>query len=125
MEITSDLLFNAASGAGVGFVVGYLAKKSMKIMFKIAIVIGVLYIGSLAYLQNIKVIAINQQAMDNLINSSYAKINSFVGAECASNITNSECIEKVSMPFHDVLNQLGLPLTSGLGAGFLLGWMKA
>lgn len=125
MEITTDLLFNAGSGVAVGAVIGYLAKKSMKIMFKIAIVIGVLYIGSLAYLQNIKVIAINQQAMDNLINSSYAKINSFVGAECASNITNSECIEKVSMPFHDVLNQLGLPLTSGLGAGFLLGWMKA
>lgn len=135
MEITSDLLINAGSGIALGTVSGWLLKKAMKVAFKIAIVIGVFYIASLAYLQNIKVIAINQQALDNLVQEGYSQVNKFIGVECngenmqqlqnnAGEIINSECLEKITVPFTDILQNLGIPLTTGFGLGFVLGWMR-
>ena len=78
MEITSNLLLSAGSGLLAGGIVGFILKKIVKIAAKIAIAIGILWVASLMYLQHIRVIQIDENALDNLIQSGYDTINNTI-----------------------------------------------
>lgn len=76
-------------------------------------VILTFFIFALIYLQSIKVININENALDSLVNTTYTHINSTIGPDALFN------------PAQYILTNLGIPLTFGIGAGFLIGWSKA
>jgi uncharacterized membrane protein (Fun14 family) len=111
--ITSDSIIFGAAGFGAGYFVGYLLKKTMKILFKLSLVLLSVFVTALFYLQSIKVIAINEHALNNLINSGYQQLNNTIGTEAIAN------------PAHYVITALGLPLTTGITGGFLIGWVRS
>jgi|SRR5215211_3900784 len=111
--ITTDTIIFGAAGFGAGYFIGFLVKKTMKILFKLSLAILAVFITALFYLQSIKVIAINEKALDSLINNGYQHLNNTIGTEAIAN------------PIHTVITSLGLPLTSGIGAGILIGWVRS
>lgn len=137
--ITSDFLVSGASGLAVGFGIGYSIKKVMKVVLKLVMVIAVFWVGSLIYLQSIRVINLNENALDNLLNQTFNNVNNIVGytnIQCADHSLNEiidssgkvisqECINEISQPVvANLFTNLGLPLTTGLGFGIMLGWMR-
>jgi uncharacterized membrane protein (Fun14 family) len=112
MELNNDLIINGGSGLAVGFVAGWLLKKISGILFKFLMVILTMFVFGLIYLQSIKVIHINEQALDNLMSSTYNQINSTIGPDAIVN------------PANYIVTSLGIPITFGIGAGFLMGWAK-
>ena len=113
MELNSDMILYGAGGAGAGYAIGWILKKTIKVLFKIAMVIAVLFVTALVYLQSIRVIEINEEALDTLINEGYNQINNTIGTSDA--VTN---------PMMYVVTNLGLPMSSGLSVGLIAGWLK-
>ena len=112
MEITSDTILYGARGVAVGTGVGWILKKTVTIIFKLLMVLATLFVGALVYLQSIKVIEINERALDNLMTEGYNQLNQTVGTDAIHN------------PMMYGVSNLGLPVTSGLGLGLIIGWMK-
>lgn len=137
--ITSDLIVSGVSGTVIGFGIGYAIKKVMKVVLKLIMVIAVFWVGSLIYLQSIKVINLNERALDNLLNNTFNGVNNIMGyttvsckdhslneiIDSSGKVLNQECINEISQPvFANLFTSLGIPLTTGLGFGILLGWIK-
>lgn len=112
MEFNSDTILYGASGLAVGTGIGWVLKKTMMILFKLIMVIATLFVGALVYLQSIKVIHVNEAALNNLMNEGYNQLNNTIGTDAINN------------PMMYVVTNLGLPVTSGLGLGILLGWSR-
>lgn len=108
MELTSNTVIYGASGLAAGYVVGWLAKKTISILFKFAMVIMVLFVVALMYLEHIGTIRINERALDNLLNHTYTTLNP----------------ELIINPIDNIATSLGLPLTSGIVVGAIAGWIK-
>lgn len=113
MELNSDLVINGGAGLAAGFVSGYVLKKVTGILFKFLMVILTFFVFALVYLQSIRVININENALNNLLDSTYNSINNTVGPDALFN------------PAQYIVTNLGLPLTSGVVVGFIGGWAKA
>jgi uncharacterized membrane protein (Fun14 family) len=137
-DVNTDILISGISGTAVGFALGYAIKKTMKIVFRLIMVIAVFWVGSIVYLQSIQVIDIRSDSAKNLVNRTVNSINTIVDArniceniessivDSGGNLINGECIHQVgTKSVEDMLGILGIPMTTGLGLGFLLGWMKA
>lgn len=137
--ITSDLIVSGVSGTVIGFGIGYAIKKVMKVVLKLIMVIAVFWVGSLIYLQSIKVINLNERALDNLLNNTFNGVNNLIGytsATCTDHslneiidssgkVLNQECINEISQPVvSNLFASFGIPLTTGLGFGILLGWLR-
>lgn len=110
--ITSDSILYGAAGLSIGFAIGWVLKKTIMILFKLMMVIAVIFVTALFYLEHIKVIAVNENALNNLMNQGYNTLNNTIGTDAISN------------PLNHLVVGLGLPVTGGLGMGLLLGWMR-
>lgn len=137
-NINSDMLVGGISGTAVGFALGYAIKKMMKIVFRLIMVIAVFWVGSIIYLQSIHVIDIRGDSANNLVNHTVNSINNIVDArnicenietsivDSNGNMISGDCIHQIgTKSVEGVLGILGIHMTTGLGFGFLLGWMKA
>ncbi|HSF49339.1 MAG TPA: FUN14 domain-containing protein [Nitrososphaeraceae archaeon] len=136
--ITTDLLIGGVSGTAIGFGIGWTVKKAFKLLFKFIIVLAIFYVGSLLYLKSQGVININEKAGQNLIDNSVNNMNNFLGAtkicddntliNSANMVVNEACLNDIvtspTSAIHQTIASLGLPLTTGLGFGMLLGWSK-
>ena len=113
MELNSDLIVNGGAGLAAGFCSGYVLKKVTGLLFKFLMVILTFFVFALVYLQSIRVININENALNNLLDSTYNSINNTVGPDALFN------------PAQYIVTNLGLPLTSGCVIGFIGGWSRA
>jgi uncharacterized membrane protein (Fun14 family) len=105
LETISSALFTAGSGGIGGFVIGFALKKVMKIA---AVIVG-LFFTSLMYLQYQGILAINWDKLQSISESTLLMIGNLVNnVEPVSNITAN----------------VGIPLTGGLSAGIILGFVK-
>jgi uncharacterized membrane protein (Fun14 family) len=112
MELNSDILVNGAIGAGTGYILGWLFKKISGIIFKSILVLGALFLFALIYLQSIKVININERALDNLVTETFNRLNNTIGPEAIQN------------PATYIFTSIGLPMTSGIAIGFVAGFLR-
>ena len=113
MELNTDMILSGGGGLAVGTGVGWVLKRTVTIIFKLLMVLGVFFIGALVYLQSIRVIEINEQALNNLMNEGYNQINNVMGHEAMIN------------PIAYIATNLGIPMSSGLVLGMVVGWSKA
>jgi uncharacterized membrane protein (Fun14 family) len=109
--IATDILTGGISGAVIGAAIGYTLKKAAKLLFKFIIIVAVFWIGSILYLYHLRIIDLNEKALDSLVNQSMNTANHLV------NTTQSLGVE-------NALSTIGVPLSSGLAIGFIAGWLK-
>jgi uncharacterized membrane protein (Fun14 family) len=107
MEIGNLSSVTATIGGGFfgGLLLGYTLKKVVKL---IAVVVG-LFIAGLAYLQYQQKASVNWDRIEGTISTI---------ANATTNTFNDHNIESLAM------NNLGIPLTGGVSAGFVIGFMK-
>lgn len=110
--LTVNSIIYGAAGFGAGTALGWILKKAAKILFQISMIVIVFFVTALVYLESIHVIAVNERALDNLLNASYVAINTAIQEHGISN------------PAQYIITTLGLPMTFGFGAGFLYGWFR-
>ena len=110
MELNSDTILYGAGGAGAGYALGWILKKTVTIIFKLLMVLATLFVGALVYLQSIKVIEVNEQALNNLINEGYNQYNQTIGMDFN--------------PITHIASSLGIPMSSGLILGMVVGWSR-
>ena len=107
--MNTDSLISISSGIGGGFfgglLLGYALKKVVKL---IALVVG-LFIAGLAYLQYQQMASVNWDKIEGTI---------LTIASAITNTFNNYNIENLAT------TNLGIPLTSGMSAGFMLGFLK-
>lgn len=108
---TTDILTGGISGAVIGAAIGYTLKKAAKLLFKFIIIVGVFWIGSILYLYHLRIINLNEKALDNFMNQSMNTADTIINTTQSIGIENG-------------LQAIGVPLTSGLAIGFIAGWMK-
>jgi uncharacterized membrane protein (Fun14 family) len=108
--LTADSLVSASAAIGGSFfgglLLGYALKKAVKL---IAVVIG-LFIAGLAYLQYQQIVYFDWDKIERMVTTTFGNIT--------SQIFNNQDISSFALP------NLGIPLTSGMSAGFAVGFMK-
>jgi uncharacterized membrane protein (Fun14 family) len=108
-KMSSDGLMSITATIGGGFfaglVTGWVLKKVIKL---VAVVVG-LFLGGLIYLQSQTIININWNRMQSVLETGLSAIG--------TSITNSGEIS-------NIVENVGMPLTSSLSAGFAIGFMK-
>jgi uncharacterized membrane protein (Fun14 family) len=97
----------AATSGGLtgGLLLGYTLRKVVRL---IAVVVG-LFIAGLAYLQYQQIASVNWDKIEGTISTI---------AKASTNTLNEYNIESLTT------TNLGIPLTSGMSAGFAIGFMK-
>jgi uncharacterized membrane protein (Fun14 family) len=107
--MNGDTITSVSATIGGGFfgglLLGYALKKIVKI---VAVVIG-LFIAGLAYLQYQKLATFNRDRIEGIISTI---------ANATTNTFNDYNIETLTS------TNLGFPLTSGMSAGFAIGFMR-
>jgi uncharacterized membrane protein (Fun14 family) len=107
--LSPDVITTTAATLGGGFfgglLIGYALKKIVKV---IAVIVG-LFIAGLAYLQYHQIASFNWEKIEGTITSL---------ANTTANTFNDYSIETLG------LTNFGIPLTSGMSAGFAIGFMK-
>jgi uncharacterized membrane protein (Fun14 family) len=88
-----------------GLLLGYALKKVVKV---IAVIVG-LFIAGLAYLQYQQIASVNWDKIEGTITGL---------ANAITNTFNDHNIESLAM------TNLGIPLSSGMSAGFAIGFMR-
>jgi uncharacterized membrane protein (Fun14 family) len=108
--VSTDVLTSISATIGGGFVggllLGYTLKKVVKL---IAVVVG-LFIAGLAYLQYQQIAYFDWDKIERMITAIFGNVT--------SHIFSSQDITSFA------LSNLGIPLTSGMSAGFAVGFMK-
>ena len=107
MKMDNISYIGAVVGGGFfgGLLLGYALKKVVKL---IAVIVG-LFIAGLAYLQYQQIASVNWDKIEGAIST---LVNATTGA------FNDYSIESLAM------TNLGIPLASGMSAGFAIGFMK-
>jgi uncharacterized membrane protein (Fun14 family) len=105
LESVYPTIFSMGSGGIIGFLAGYAIKRVMKIL---AIVVGAFF-AALIYLQSQALITINWDKLQATSQSAVTTI--------ANSLTDTGQISIIT-------GVLGVPMTSGLAAGFTVGLMK-
>ena len=107
--MSSDIIASISATIGGGFfgglLIGYALKKIVKL---IAVIVG-LFIAGLAYLQYQQIASFNWNKIEGTITSL---------ANTTANTFNDKSIETLG------LTNFGIPLTSGMSAGFAIGFMR-
>ncbi len=107
--MSADTLTSISATIGGGFfgglLLGYALKKVVKL---IAVIVG-LFISGLAYLQHQKIASFNWDKIEGTITSL---------ANTTASTFNDYSIETLG------LMNFGIPLTSGMSAGFAIGFMR-
>ena len=105
LENIPSSLFTAGSGGIASFFIGFAIKKVLKLL---AIIAG-LFLGALTYLQHQGILAIDWDKLQSIPVSTLPMITNL--------INNGE-------PISSITTNLGFPLTGGLSAGLMLGFIK-
>jgi uncharacterized membrane protein (Fun14 family) len=108
--LTADSLISASVAIGGGFfgglLLGYALKKAVKL---IAVVIG-LFIAGLAYLQYQQIAYFDWDKIERIVTTTFGNVT--------SQISGNQDISSFA------LSNFGIPLTSGMSAGFAVGFLK-
>lgn len=96
-QVLSNIIPDLGAGGIIGFILGY----ATKIIYKIAVALIGVYIGSLVYLQHRGIITINQEALKSTVNSLIPETSAL-----------TQNLIAIS------------PFTGGFAAGFYLGFKK-
>ena len=105
----ADTLTSISATIGGGFFGGLLIGYALKKVVKLIALIGGLFIAGLAYLQYQQLATFNWDNIEDTITSL---------ANTTSSTFNEYDIETVG------LTNFGIPLTSGMSAGFAIGFMR-
>jgi uncharacterized membrane protein (Fun14 family) len=108
-KMSADSLGSIAATIGGGFFVGLMTGWALKKVIKLLAVVVGLFLGALIYLQSQTIINIS---WDKLQSVSEGTLLTF-----GNSITN---IGEIST----IMANLGIPLTGGVSAGFVIGFMK-
>src|SRR5262245_985033 len=108
MSVDAFTSFPITIGGGFigGLLLGYALKKVVKL---IAVVIG-LFIAGLAYMQYQQIAYFDWDKIERMITATFGSVT--------SHIFSNQDISSFA------LSNLGIPLTSGVSAGFAVGFMK-
>ena len=108
--MTADSLVSTYTAIGGGFfgglLIGYALKKAVKL---IAVVVG-LFIAGLTYLQYQQIAYFDWEKIERMVTATFGN--------ATSQIFGNQDISSFA------LSNLGIPLTSGMSAGFAVGFMK-
>jgi uncharacterized membrane protein (Fun14 family) len=107
--MNADILTSISAPIGGGFFGGLLLGYALKKVIKLIAVIGGIFIAGLAYLQNQQIASFNWNKIEGTIASL---------ANTTANTFNDYSIETLG------LTNFGIPLTSGMSAGFAIGFMS-
>jgi uncharacterized membrane protein (Fun14 family) len=108
--MSAEALTSIPATIGGGFIGGLLLGFAIKKVFKlVAVVIG-LFIGGLAYLQYQQIAYFDWDKIERMITATFGNVT--------SQIFSNQDISSFA------LSNLGIPLTSGMSAGFAVGFMK-
>lgn len=107
--IISDAVIQGVGALGGGMVVGFLAGFALRKIIKwVAIIVGAFLVGLIAL------------AARGWLIVSWDKINNSLGGLANSTATTAGATDAV----HNVMNAIGVPATSGMAVGFVLGFIK-
>ena len=112
--MTIDNLSAIVSTAGGGFFAGIIMGWALKKVMKLFAIIAGLFLAGLAYLQYHQVASIN---WDKLEQASKGVVNTLINT---TKMIDNGSPEIAAL---DITN-FGIPLTSGMSAGFAIGFMK-
>jgi uncharacterized membrane protein (Fun14 family) len=108
--MSADLFTSIPATIGGGFIGGLLLGFALKKVVKlIAVVVG-LFIAGLAYLQYQQIAYFDWDKIERMITATFGNV--------ISQIFSNQDISSFA------LSNLGIPLTSGMSAGFAVGFMK-
>jgi uncharacterized membrane protein (Fun14 family) len=107
--MSTDVLTSIPATIGGGFIGGLLLGFAIKKVVKlIAVVVG-LFIAGLAYLQYQQIANFDWEKIERMITEIFGNIGSQISGQDISSLA---------------LSNLGIPLTSGMSAGFAVGFVK-
>jgi uncharacterized membrane protein (Fun14 family) len=106
MESFSPIVSTIGGGFLTGILIGLALKKVIKLF---TIIVG-LFLAGLAFLQYQQIVSFDLNRIEGLVMLTLGNIT--------SQISNSQYITTFG------LSDLGIPLTSGMSAGFAIGFMK-
>jgi uncharacterized membrane protein (Fun14 family) len=105
-----DTLTSISATVGGGFIGGILLGYALKKVVKLIAVLVGLFIAGLAYLQYQQIAYFDWDKIERMITASFGNVT--------SQIFSNQDITSFA------LSNLGIPLTSGVSAGFAVGFMK-
>jgi uncharacterized membrane protein (Fun14 family) len=107
--MSSDIFISIPATIGGGFVggllLGYVLKKVVKL---IAVVVG-LFIAGLTYLQYQQIAYLDWDKIERVVTAIFGNVSSQISGQDISSFA---------------FTNIGIPLTSGVSAGFAVGFMK-
>jgi uncharacterized membrane protein (Fun14 family) len=107
--MSADVFTSISAILGGGFMGGLLIGYALKKMVKlIAVVVG-LFIAGLAYLQNQQLAYFDWDKVERMVTATFASVSGQASGQDISSFAFAN---------------LGIPLTSGMSAGFAVGFMK-
>jgi uncharacterized membrane protein (Fun14 family) len=108
--MTTEAFTSISATIGGGFVGGILLGYAIKKVFKLTAVVVGLFIAGLAYLQYQQIASFDWNRIERVVTTAFGSVSSQIVS--SQDITSFE------------LSNLGIPLTTGISAGFAVGFMK-
>jgi uncharacterized membrane protein (Fun14 family) len=108
--MTADAFTSISATIGGGFIGGLLLGYALKKVVKLIAVVFGLFIAGLAYLQYQQIAYFDWDKIERIVTTAFGNVTS----QFSSN-------QDISL---FALANLGIPLTSGMSAGFAIGFMK-
>jgi uncharacterized membrane protein (Fun14 family) len=105
-----DALTSISATVGGGFIGGILLGYALKKVVKLIAVVAGLFIAGLAYLQYQQIAYFDWDKIERMVTATFGNVS--------SHIASGQDISSFAM------SNLGIPLTSGISAGFAVGFMK-
>jgi uncharacterized membrane protein (Fun14 family) len=105
MEVYTSIPATIGGGFIGGLLIGFALKKVVKL---IAVVVG-LFIAGLTYLQYQQMAYLDWDKIERVVTAIFGNVSSQISGQDISSFA---------------LSNLGIPLTSGMSAGFAVGFMK-
>jgi uncharacterized membrane protein (Fun14 family) len=104
-----DTLTSIPATIGGGFIGGLLLGFAIKKVVKLMAVIAGLFIAGLAYLQYQQIAYFQWEKIERMVTEIFGNVSSQISGQDITSVA---------------LSNLGIPLTSGMSAGFAVGFMK-
>jgi uncharacterized membrane protein (Fun14 family) len=107
--MSADLFTSIPAIIGGGFIGGLLLGFALKKVVKLTAVVVGLFIAGLAFLQYQQIAYFDWDKIERMITATFGNVSSQISGQDISSFA---------------LSNLGIPLTSGMSAGFAVGFMK-
>lgn len=108
-----ELLFQAGSGALIGFITGWGLKKLLRIVIKVAAIILALFFLALAWLETQKIIIVSWHTLESQASTSLE----WIGNTALNG-------DPTNHPLNQVLSNLGITFAAPLGVAFVAGFIR-